>query len=177
MDSPETAALQLRTTLTECFEQMRFARAAELARSRRFLEAEALLAPKGRVSADLKTLDLLARISAQQGQYARARELWSAALEQAPGNAEYERAIECTREAELSQAAWQRGILIFLATLLLGSSCVSAWMYFRESSSHAKKQTEAKEPAKVTATPAPISAHPEAMPATPEPKSEPAPTE
>src|SRR5947208_1678589 len=73
MDSLDEAKKLVRAALKDYSEQLRFARAAELARSRRYLEAEGLLAPKGRVSADPQDLDLLARIAAQQRQYARAR--------------------------------------------------------------------------------------------------------
>jgi len=152
MDSPETTARELRTVLTDCFDQMRYARAAELARSQRYLEAEAILSPHGRIPAAPKVLDLLARISAQQGQYARARQLWSTALEITPGNADYERAVQCTREAELSQAVWQRSITIALVVLLLGSSSVSAWMYFREAANHTQSEPKSKAPVKAAPT-------------------------
>jgi len=173
MDSPEAAALELRTVLTDCFEQMRYAHATELARSKRYLEAEAILSPQGRIPAAPKVLDLLARISAQQGQYDRARQFWSTALEITPGNADYERAIQCTREAEISQAAWQRSIAIAVAALLLGSSSVSAWMYFRDASNHTQSPLKPK----VSVTVKPTPAQPDKVPAKALAKPELAPTE
>src|SRR5260221_5195359 len=104
MDSQERKTQQLDDTVKECFVQTRFARAAELARFGRYLAAEGLLSPNGREPSDPRELDLLARISARQRRYRRARRLWEIALKQSPGNADYERAIERTREAERFQA-------------------------------------------------------------------------
>lgn len=89
MDPLDKGTQQIHDALKVCFEQIRFARAAELARSHRYLEAEGLLAPNGQESSDPKDLDLLARISAQQRRYERARRLWEAALKQSPDNAGY----------------------------------------------------------------------------------------
>lgn len=103
--------------LKEFFDQVRFARAVELAHSRRYLEAEGLLSPNGRESSEPKELDLLARIAAQQKQYARARRLWESALKQSPENAAYKRAIERTREAEQFQAKLHKVAMFALVTL------------------------------------------------------------
>ena len=103
--------------LKEFVDQVRFARAVELAHSRRFLEAEGLLSPNGRESSEPKELDLLARIAAQQKQFARARRLWESALTQPPENADYKRAIERTREAEQFQAKMHKVAMIVVATL------------------------------------------------------------
>ena len=103
--------------LKEFLDQVRFARAVELAHSRRYLEAEGLLSPNGRESSEPKELDLLARIAAQQKQYARARRLWESALTQSPENADYKRAIERTREAEQFQAKMHKLAMLALVTL------------------------------------------------------------
>ena len=130
MDSQDRATQQLHDTLKECFEQIRFARAAELARSRRYLEAEGILSPNGRESSDPRDLDLLARISAQQRRYERARHLWEAALQQSPGNADYKRAIDCTREAERFQAVCRKAAMIVLLGLAVTALLLTVWRYY-----------------------------------------------
>lgn len=122
MNPQEKAALELRDALRECFELMRFARATELAQSRRYLEAEGLLSPNGRESSDPKELDLLARIAAQQRQYGLARRRWETALQQSPDNADYRRAIERAKKAEHFQAMIRKGVriaVLFFAMLSL----------------------------------------------------------
>ena len=58
---------------------MRFARAAELARSLRYLEATMVLSPNGRLPIEPGELDLLARIAPQQKQFDQAGRLWEVA--------------------------------------------------------------------------------------------------
>lgn len=126
MNSKETATSPVNEALKEFFEQVRFARAVELAHSRRFLEAEGLLSPNGRESSEPKELDLLARIAAQQRQYGRARRLWESALKQSPDNADYKRAIERTHEAEQFQAKMHKVAMIVVATLAVLVSFLAA---------------------------------------------------
>jgi hypothetical protein len=168
MDPFNNGTQQLRDTLKECFEQMRFARAAELARSRRYLEAEGLLAPNGRESSAPRDLDLLARISAQQRQYERARRLWETALQQSPGNADYERAIECTKDAERFQAMLRKCAMIALVCLAVAASVIGARKFFHRpfpsSVVEGKKQASS-----LPATPQPAVATPQPAPATPQP--------
>lgn len=87
--------------LESCIAKIRFARATELAQSRRFIEAEALLSPKGVLTDDPCELDLLARIAAKQEQFGKARHLWESALLKAPNNEEY---TECLKQAQ----KWER---------------------------------------------------------------------
>ena len=117
MNTNETAATQVKEALKEFFDQVRFARAVELAHARRYLEAEGLLSPNGREPTEPKELDLLARIAAQQGQYERSRRLWETALQQSPNDPAYKRAIERTREAECFRAKLQKVAMV--ATLML----------------------------------------------------------
>jgi TolA-binding protein len=74
----------LREALEECFAQIRLARATELARLRRFLEAETVLSPNGELPGNPEELDLLARIAVHRGQFSQARRLWQAILQQEP---------------------------------------------------------------------------------------------
>jgi hypothetical protein len=55
--------------LDQCIEKVRFARAAELARSGEYSEAVAMLSPKGQVPEAACELDLLARIHAHQERF------------------------------------------------------------------------------------------------------------
>lgn len=80
---------EARTALEKCFAQIRLARATELGQWGRFLEAEAVLVKNGELPDDPRELDLLARIAAQQEQFAKARRLWQAALEKSPADEEY----------------------------------------------------------------------------------------
>ena len=130
MDSQEKATLQLHDALKECFEQIRFARAAELARSGCYLQAEGLLSPNGRESSDPKELDLLARIAAQQRQYGLARRRWETALQQSPDNAAYKRAIECAKEAEHFQTMLRKGAIVALMAFSVAVLTISVWNFF-----------------------------------------------
>jgi len=80
--------------LEACFANIRLARATDLAQLNRFLEAEAVLSPKGVLSDDPRELDLLARIAAKQEQFGKARQLWEAALQKSPGNEEFSACFE-----------------------------------------------------------------------------------
>jgi hypothetical protein len=100
MSEQEKWALQTRGILTECFRQMRFARAAELAKSCRYLEATVVLSPNGRLPIESRELDLLARIAARQKQFDKAAHLWELALQRSPENETYKKAIERTVTAK-----------------------------------------------------------------------------
>jgi tetratricopeptide (TPR) repeat protein len=91
---------EARTALEKCFAQIRLARATELAQSKRFLEAEAVLLPNGELPDDPRELDLLARIAAQKEQFSKARSLWEAALQKLPADEEYIRCVELARKKE-----------------------------------------------------------------------------
>ena len=84
---------QAQAALEECFAQIRLARATELAQSKRFLEAEAVLMPNGELPKSPHELDLLARIAAQQGRFDEARRLWNTALQKEPENEIYKQCL------------------------------------------------------------------------------------
>jgi hypothetical protein len=86
--------------LEACFAKIRLVRATELAQSRRFLEAEAILSPNGVLTDDPRELDLLARIAAKQEQFGKARQLWEAALLKVPANEEYSQCLQQARKWE-----------------------------------------------------------------------------
>ncbi len=93
-ENPQSLPVEARTALQHCFGQIRLARAAELAQSGRFLEAEAALIHNGQLPQSAPELDLLARIAARQGRFDEARQRWNVALQMDPGNETYRQCIE-----------------------------------------------------------------------------------
>jgi len=85
---------EARTLLETCFLRIRLARATELARSRRFVEAQAELMRNGELPPTGQELDLLARIAALQGRFDEARRFWNVAIQIEPGNAIYRQYVE-----------------------------------------------------------------------------------
>ena len=83
---------QARAALDDCFARIRLARATELAQSKRFAEAEAVLA----------------RIAAQQEQFGKARRLWEAALHASPAEVEYSQCLERARKWERTSGILDR---------------------------------------------------------------------
>ncbi len=103
--------------LKECFDQMRFARAAELARSRRYLEAKHILSPNGKMPSEPRELDLLARIAAKQKQFDHARTLWEQALRRVPENGDFRRAIEHVGSAKRARQFRQTIALVIITAI------------------------------------------------------------
>jgi tetratricopeptide (TPR) repeat protein len=130
MPEQENWAIQTRSIIKECFGQIRFARAAELARSRQYLEATMVLSPNGRLPIEPRELDLLARIAAQQKQFDQAARLWEVALQRSPDNETYKRAIQravaAKREGRLRQM-----IVLNLISAVLEAALVLAFLHFR----------------------------------------------
>ncbi len=145
MDDQEKWAGELRSTLNECFDQIRYARAADLARSRRYLEAEGLLAPNGHAPSNPKELDLLARIAAQQGRFDQARRLWEAAFRLSPNNSDYDRAIQLAEAAECSQHKRRKVVMIVLVVLTVASLIFAAYLLFRASRAPTQQKPTAEE--------------------------------
>lgn len=83
-----------------CLGHIRYARAVELARSGKYLEAEAVLLPKGLLPDSPRELDLLARIATLQQQFSRAEKLWEAASRKSSGNVEYSECLEVIRHMD-----------------------------------------------------------------------------
>jgi tetratricopeptide (TPR) repeat protein len=117
----DNLAQQTRRTLGECFDQIRLARATELAQSRRFLEAESLLSPNGRLPESARELDLLARIAAQQKRFREARRLWETALQKTPGDNGYQDAIKQIERAERANELCRKVLLACVAVLFIAT--------------------------------------------------------
>jgi hypothetical protein len=91
-------------TIEDCLSHIRYASAAELARTGRYLEAEDLLAPNDQLPDSARELDLLARMAAHQERFEDAARLWSAALKADPNNTSYK---ECLQQLSNIQADGQ----------------------------------------------------------------------
>ena len=154
MDSPEKALSQLHQTLENHFKELRFARAAELARSGRFLEAEGLLSLGGQESSDPKELDLLARMAALQHQYDRARHLWGRALQKSSDPAPYKRSIECTKEEESRRAKIRIGAMAAIVVLSVGLA-ILATQTFLHNPPGSEKDRDVRQPPAEAKLPAP----------------------
>jgi len=114
----------VRSILSEYVQGVRLARATDLAHSRRYLEAIALLAPQGDLPSSAKELDLLARIAARQRRYADAERYWRKASETTPDTADYREAAICAARAgrnltQIKQVVLASLIAIVLAVIFL----------------------------------------------------------
>lgn len=107
MPEPTSHAIHVETLLAEYNRKLRLARATDLAKSGRFLEAEALLRSARGIVEGGKELDLLARIAVHRWRFREARLLWEAAARSEPENAEYRRCLDeiRARESKLRRSA------------------------------------------------------------------------
>jgi tetratricopeptide (TPR) repeat protein len=77
------------TSLQKCFAKIRLVRATELAQAGLWQQAQMLLEECGDAPRTAAELDLLARITAQQGRFDLARKYWNAAIQIEPANKIY----------------------------------------------------------------------------------------
>jgi len=107
--------------IKELLEVLVCTQAADWARQGALQYAEALLRPLTKDSnASPLTLDLMARILAQQGRWKEARELWERALEQAPNNDTFQKAIQrCSQMERKSTHHLERPILLIACSLAI----------------------------------------------------------
>lgn len=92
-DQEQSLRAQARNVIEKFFDDIRFARATELAQLDKFAEAEAVLMNNGALPENARELDLLARIAARQARFEQARELWNKALQLEPANPLYQQSI------------------------------------------------------------------------------------
>lgn len=85
---------EARSVIEKFFDDIRLARATELAQLDKFAEAEAVLMNNGVLPDNARELDLLARIAARQARFEQARQLWMKALQLEPTNPLYKRSID-----------------------------------------------------------------------------------
>lgn len=109
----------VRGVVSGCFKEVRLARATELAHSRRYLEAIALLAPQGDLPSSARELDLLARIAARQRRYADAELYWRKAAEITPDPSDYREAAICAAGAGRNLTQRKQVVLASLVAVLL----------------------------------------------------------
>jgi hypothetical protein len=103
--------------------RLRLARATDLAKSGRFLEAEGILNSSGGIPEGGGELDLLARIAVRQRRYGKALLLWEGAMRCDPNNEEYRRCVEKLRERVANLKRWARfarkGLLFLIGVVVL----------------------------------------------------------
>jgi hypothetical protein len=109
---------------------MRLARATELARSRRYLEASALLTPQGQLPADVRELDLLARIAANQRHFLEAEQLWNTASNVSPGNETYRLAARRAAKARYAWSQLKQSVFAVVISLVLAAGILVAVTFF-----------------------------------------------
>lgn len=104
------------------------ARAAILSRERELKQAEILLLPlASKAQSQTATLDLLARIYAQQGRIEEARALWLRALHKEPSNAHFLRAVsQCENLQHLGHRRFFLSRIIGLKIFVAAGVVVSA---------------------------------------------------
>jgi tetratricopeptide (TPR) repeat protein len=106
-----------------------FVEAALAAREGRYTEALRHLSrarTRGECT-DAESLDLEARIFAQQGYYLRAESAWERAKSVDPGNAEYDRALYRLRGVAVRGKGGARGAVISLVLVVLASALTASW--------------------------------------------------
>lgn len=114
-------ATDAQAALQRCFAQIRLARATELAQSRRFREAEAVLIHDGKLPENPRDLDLLARIAAQQGQFEKAKHRWKTAQHAGSNVAAYASAIRSLEQAQTAAAVRRKIAVISLAAIAIAT--------------------------------------------------------
>jgi hypothetical protein len=110
-------------------EDLHIARATELARVGRLLEAEALLTANGGPRS-APEMDLLARISAQRRRLDQAASWWQAAQGMDPANGDYKRGLEAVTDEGRKQARRQKALLwasLVMTAILMAAVAVLIW--------------------------------------------------
>ncbi len=118
--------------LQALIDQMNLSRAAELARAGYYAEATEMLATgKDKTRYGPATLDLLARIHAQQGRLAEAEKFWMRALLLDPGNSAYVLALR--RTSSLQHGSRRTIVMVpLVACIILGAFIALAkWQRWR----------------------------------------------
>ncbi len=128
--TPDRRFFTVDARLDECLDRVRYARAAELARSGNYAEAEGLLSPNGQQPSAAHECDLLARIAVHRGELEKARKLWETALTKDPQNASYRECLAGLKQGSaegrsshlLIAVAVGAVLIIVLAVLMLRPS-------------------------------------------------------
>jgi hypothetical protein len=129
--------------LTEYLRQTRFAHAAELAQSRRYLEARLVLSPNGRLPTEPRELDLLARIAVRQKKYDQAGRLWEFALRYSPDDETYKRAIQGIIAAKRDRERYRLVLVNVLAAALAAGIALAVLQFgpWHRLASESRKQS------------------------------------
>jgi len=134
-DDIRTKTLREGSNSLSLLESVTIALAASLARKGRFKEAEDLLSP---LIADSEsqsdTLDLLAKVYAQQGKIEEAQHLWQQALKHDPDNRLFQEALQDCKEILSRGPAlimWQtiRRLVIICSIVFIVSALIALTIY------------------------------------------------
>lgn len=131
MDTDSPLAPGISNPLTDCRRIVRFARAVDLANSKRYLEAEALLVASGRERLTLDEIDLCARIAIQTGRYERARHLWLQAFKEVPEIKDFENLAALAEEAGRKAYLKRQVIFGVLVSVATAAILLVAWAQFQ----------------------------------------------
>jgi hypothetical protein len=112
-------------------------RAAELAQSRRFVEAEELLSPDGKLPNSPRDLDLLARIAVHNRRFSQARSLWEQILKSDPTNEAARGALARLDSSWIAISLMKPIALVIGAIVVLGFCVVGLFSTF-SSAQHRK---------------------------------------
>ena len=119
MSTKNEAFDKIRDILSEYSADMNFAMASEYARRCDYSQAKALLLPHGKIPDSTRELDLLARISANNGDSVAAKRFWLLALEKEPDNQNIKESIAEIANMEPEEKSLEDQFLFNLCTRLL----------------------------------------------------------
>jgi LysM repeat protein len=135
-------------TLSYLLESVTLSRAAELARSRKLKQAEELVSTLvNRPDASIASLDLLAKIYAQQGRMEEARPLWKRALQKDPSNPHFQKALaRCEKNQQFGFLTYFLGTIrvmfVWLLLIAIVTFTILSNIYVREQVQDLKKEVQ-----------------------------------
>jgi flagellar motor protein MotB len=121
--------------------------AAELARSGRHNEAQAIVEAIPSEQRPARLCDLLGRIYAQQGKFAEAEAIWNRALELDPSNEDYGRASRAARRGS-RHSGFGLALASVLTILLIGVLTLMFWPHRRFTPERRTQEVKLSSPAK-----------------------------
>ena len=123
MDTTSQAVSRIDGLVADYNRKLRLARATDMAKSGRFLEAESLLHPLGGKPEGARELDLLARIALRRWRLEKARRFWEAAMRAEPANEQYVKCLKKLNQWEEKAKCWAKiagiGLVAFAVAILV----------------------------------------------------------
>jgi len=126
-------AAQVGRLVADYDRKLRLARATDLAKSGRVLEAECLLRSSHGIPEGARELDLLARVAVRHRHHGKALLLREAAMRSQRSNKEYRGCVEKLREWSAKLKRWKRLLQIGILTLIPagGVAVGTLWLIHR----------------------------------------------